>query len=496
MHITKRTRTQLVLLALITLLTGAIMSIRVLDLPGMWFGVGRYEVSVDLASAASLYPNANVTYRGTTVGRVVDVKLTATGATALLSLDSATKIPADLEAQVHSQNAVGEVFVALEPRSGLGRALADGDVIPRDRTTTPPDINSLLSATNTGLQAIPHERLKSAIDDAYTAVGNLGPELSRIVRGSTALAIDAKQNLESIKTIIDQSKPVLDSQRSTSDEIQAWASNVADVTRQIQEQDSAVQGVLKNGPAAASATKELIDRVNPSVSILLSNLVGLSQTALVYQPNIEQTLVLLPGAVELVQGATLAQRDTKLDYKGVYLSFNLNLNVPPPCTTGFYPAQQQRTPSETDYPERPAGDVYCRIPQDAMFNVRGARNLPCETRPGKRAPTVKMCESNEDYVPLNDGDNWKGDPNSTLSGQAIPQMPPGQPQPQAPPAAGPPTAGQSPAAPPAPVGTALYDPATGSYVGPDGRTYVQSNLAPGAAGPGTWQDMLSPPKGN
>ena len=30
-----------------------------------------------------------------------------------------------------------------------------------------------------------------------------------------------------------------------------------------------------------------------------------------------------------------------------------------------------------------------------------------------------MCESNEYYVPLNDGYNWKGDPNATLSGQPI-----------------------------------------------------------------------------
>ena len=60
-----------------------------------------------------------------------------------------------------------------------------------------------------------------------------------------------------------------------------------------------------------------------------------------------------------------------------------------------------------------------------MWNVRGAKNTPCVTRPGKRAPTVKMCESDEQYVPLNDGDNWKGDPNATLSGQDIPQLPPG-----------------------------------------------------------------------
>ena len=35
-----------------------------------------------------------------------------------------------------------------------------------------------------------------------------------------------------------------------------------------------------------------------------------------------------------------------------------------------------------------------------------------------------MCESDEHYVPLNDGYNWKGDPNATLSGQPIPHVPP------------------------------------------------------------------------
>ena len=89
--------------------------------------------------------------------------------------------------------------------------------------------------------------------------------------------------------------------------------------------------------------------------------------------------------------------------------------------------------------------------------MRGARNIPCETRPGKRAPTVKMCESDEHYVPLNDGFNWKGDPNATLSGQDIPQLPPGT------------AATHRTRTAAAPIAAAKYDPATGTYVGPDGQ---------------------------
>jgi phospholipid/cholesterol/gamma-HCH transport system substrate-binding protein len=171
------------------------------------------------------------------------------------------------------------------------------------------------------------------------------------------------------------------------------------------------------------------------------------------------------------------------------LSFHLNLNMPPACTTGYLPAQQRRDASFQDYPDRPAGDLYCRIPQGAMSDVRGARNIPCETVPGKRAPTVKMCESDEQYVPLNNGDNWKGDPNATLSGQDIPQLPPGSP----PRAAAPPPAAQPPPVPA--IAAAEYDPRTGTYLGPDGQTYTQANLAANAPKEQTWQTMLMPPSG-
>lgn len=488
MHLNRRVQMQLIFFAVITVVAGGIMAFGYLGLPTMLFGAGRYQVTVHLPTAAGLYPQSNVTYRGTEVGQVEEVRLSPTGVDAVLSLRSDMQIPADLDARVRSQTAVGEQLVELLPRSGQGPVLKNGDVIPVARTEVPPDINALLTATNDGLQAIPHDNLKTAIDEAYIAVGGLGPELSRIVRGMTTLAIDSHDNLDALTTMIDQSKPVLDTQIDTSDAIQAWAANVAQITDQFRDQDPALQGVLDKGPAAAEETRQLFDRLQPSLPILLNNLVSLADVAVVYQANLEQILVLAPPAVEMVQGAGLANRDTKQDYRGAYLSFNLNLNLPPPCTTGYLPPQQVRSPSEVDYPERPEGAFYCRVPQDSALNVRGARNLPCVTRPGKRAPTVKMCESDENYVPLNDGYNWKGDPNATTSGQSVPQLPPGTPSP-GPGAPGPVTS--SPSIPA--LATAVYDPATGTYIGPDGQLYTQANLAQTAPKEQTWQQMLIPP---
>ena len=484
MYLSRQVRLQLAIFAVITLVAGGVMAFGLLGIPNLWFGFGHYRVTVDLPAAAGLYQNANVTYRGTEVGRVDDVHLTDSGVAVAMSLKSGIDIPADLKAEVHSQTAVGEQFVDLIPQSADGPVLRDGDVIPVDRAVVPPNLNALLSAANTGLLAIPHDNLQTVINEAYTGVGGLGPEISRLVKGTTTLTADARENLDALTNVVDNSKPILDSQIDTSDSIQAWAANLAQISGELRDQNPAVRGLLQNGPGATDEVRALLDRVQPTLPVLLANLVSIGQVALTYHANIEQELVLLPAGIAGLQGANLANRDTKGAYPGTYLSFNLNVNAPPPCTTGFLPPNQMRPPSEVDYPDRPAGDLYCRVPQDSQLDVRGARNLPCETRPGKRAPTVKMCESDEQYVPLNDGYNWKGDPNATLSGQPVPQLPPGEaPAPAAPP-------------PPPPLAVANYDPATGSYIGPDGRQYTQSDLVDGAAEHRNWQDMLMPPKGN
>ena len=316
-----------------------------------------------------------------------------------------------------------------------------------------------------------------------------------MVNGADHLSIDAARTSTPLTALIDQSKPVLDSQTETG--LRSGRG------RQPGEHhwpaaEPGHRGGRDTGqrPWCRRGGAGTLDRLRPTLPIVLANLVSIGEVAVTYQPNLEQLLVLLPQGTAITQGVGVAKRNTKQDYRGDYLVFNLNLSclrcrrrcrcpaqLPPPCTTGFLPAQQQRVPTFDDYPNRPAGDLYCRVPQDAPFNVRGARNLPCETVPGKRAPTVKMCESNENYMPLNDGYNWKGDPNATLSGQPVPQLPPGSPPAQA-------LRRRSGAAT---IAAAEYNPANGTYVGPDGRLHaVQSgpecprgaNMAGNADAPG------------
>jgi phospholipid/cholesterol/gamma-HCH transport system substrate-binding protein len=497
LRLNRRTWIQLSILTLVTVVSCGAMAFNFMKLPATLFGIGEYNVTVDLPESGGLYQTSVVTYRGTDVGQVKSVDVTATGVRAVLAMRSGIPVPADVLASVHSRSAIGEQYIELTPRSGtdpgkgdaLSRPLRAGDVIPAGRVDVPVDIGHLLDLTNHALQAIPRENLHTVIDETNRAVGGLGPELSRIVDGSTALAIAGGRTVDPLAALIEQSPDVLNSQVQTSDAIATWADRTAAITAQFKAQDAALRDLLAQGSSGLAEGRALFDRLAPAVPVLFANLVSLGDIAVVYRHDIEQLLVLLPQGIAAMAAIVVPSSGTKQEYKGAQLDFNLNINLPPPCTTGYLPPIQRRSPASVDAPDRPAADLYCRLPQDSELNVRGVRNIPCETKPWKRAPTVEMCESDEEYVPLNDGYNWKGDPNATYSGQGVPQYPPGQ-DPRLPPPRG--TGPPVPTAPsPSPLAVATYDQATGDYIGPDGRRYTESDLAHPRAK--NWQSLLVPP---
>lgn len=471
MRLNRRIKIQLVIFAVVSLIAVSVMAFGYVKVP-LLLGVNTYTVTLHLRSAGGLYEDANVTYRGTPVGEVKSVTLDDAGVAAVLALKSGVDIPSDLLAEVHSQSAIGEQYVALLPQNATSPPLREGDVIDSSRTSVPPDINDLLNATNRGLTAIPGDNLETVIDESYLAVGGLGPELARIVDGSAALAIDARKNLTDLTNVIDNGGALADTQTDTADSVQSWASHLAEVTGEVKANDRNLRGVLDSAPLAAQELTALFDRLTPTLPVVAANLASLNAVAVAYNPSIEQILVLLPQGTAVAAATYVPGQSTNQRYKGSFQSFNLNLNLPPVCSTGYLPAQQRRSPVFEDAPDAPEGDLYCRIPQDAPNSVRGARNYPCVTKPGKRAPTAKMCESDEQYVPLNEGYNWKGDPNATMTGQPVPQL--------------------QPAGAPPPIAVAEYDPATGRYIGPDGKVYQQGDLAKTAPANKTWQSMLIP----
>ena len=517
--LTRFIKIQLVLFTILTIIALTVLGWYYLRIPSI-AGIGQYELHADLPRSGGLYATANVTYRGTQIGKVTDVKPTENGARATMSIDNRYKIPVDASANVHSVSAIGEQYLDLVSTGNPGQYLSPGSTITDG--TVPSEVGPALDAANNGLAVLPKEKLDLLLTETSNAVGGLGPALQRLVDSTANVAQGFKDNLPQVNDIIANAAPILDSQVQSGDNIEQWSRNLDVIAAQTAEQDPALRSGLEQAAPTLDQLNTVFSGVRDSLPQTLANLAIVIDMLKRYNKGLEQTLVILP------QGAAASQAGTLFEDLG-QLPLALSINQPPPCLTGFLPASEWRSPADTSMAPLPKG-TYCKIPKDYQGNVvRGARNYPCVDVPGKRAATPMECRSPEPYIPL--GTNpWYGDPNQILScpapgarcdqgvnpGFVVPaptvnngvnpapadQLPPPQStapvsDPLSPPGQGTVNcSGQQPnpciytPAPGPPGSTAVYSPSSGQVVGPDGVRYNVSNSSnPGDDG---WKEMLAP----
>ena len=528
--LTRFVRAQLLIFTIASIVGIVAMVLVYMQLPTL-LGIGRMAVTLELPRTGGLYQFSNVTYRGVQIGRVTDVRATRAGAEATLSLATSPKIPSDLEARVLSVSAVGEQYVDLLPRTDDGPYLHDGSVISASNAAVPQKVGPMLDQVSALLDSIPKEKLSRLLDETFKGLNGSGDDLAALLDSSSVVARDFNGVADRARALVDDGRPLLDSQAASSEALRVWSRSLAGVTDQLSTNDPQIRGVLQNGPGALDETAQLLSAVKPTLPVLLANLTTISRIAVTYHASVEQLLVLLPPYIGSVQAVGLPRNNPTGFTQG---DFTLTIGDPPACTVGFLPPSSWRSPSDLSDVDTPDG-LYCKLPQDSPIAVRGARNYPCMGQPGKRAPTVEICESDRNYEPLAMRQHATGpyplDPN--LISQGIPPddrvtlndhiygplegtaPAPGAPAPPGPAAVAPP-AESSPlpsaevppvqAVPPADaavvapsaftpggrgpsVAIATYDPKTGQFATPDGTVARQADVVTGA-GQRDWTDLL------
>jgi phospholipid/cholesterol/gamma-HCH transport system substrate-binding protein len=520
-------RIQLVIFTIASIVGIVVMVFSYIQAPTL-LGIGRITVKLELAASGGLYRFSNVTYRGVKVGKVTEMDVSRTSATATLSLDTSPKIPADLRAEVRSVSAVGEQYVELLPRTDSGPYLRDGSVIPMRDTKIPQQVGPMLDEVSTLLDSIPQDKLSGLIDESFKAFNGSGYDLGSLFDSSATIAGDLNGVADQTTALVQDSGPFLDSQVQSTDALRLWTRGLAGITEQVVTNDPQVRTLLQRGPDAANEVSRLLTQVKPTLPVLLANMTTFGQIAVTYHSSLEQLLVLLPPLVGYIQSSTPSNNPTGIPMG----DFRVSIADPPSCTVGFLPPSQWRSPADTTTIDTPDG-LYCKLPQDSPIAVRAARNYPCMGVPGKRAPTVQECDSDKPFEPLAMRQHALGpypiDPN--LIAQGVPPdsradvgdrifapvegtpMPPGAPippppdgaplpaEPPAPPLEPPSGAAAGGDAPPAApnafttegsgsgpsVAIAHYDPQTGEYATPAGQVFRQTDLV---APSRTWRDLI------
>ncbi len=402
--LTRTTRIQLVIFAVVTVVTVGAISLLYLRVPAR-LGIGAYEVTANFVAGGGLYKNANVTFRGVQAGRVEAVELTDDGVAARMQLNSDIKIPANSTATVKSVSAVGEQYVDFVPPDDPSQALlGDGATIPKERTAIPQDIAELLREADQLVSSLNNTRLQDLLRETFKAFNSSGPELARLIQSARLLIDEANASWPQTATLIDQAAPFLEAQIRSGDDIRSVADGLARLTSEVAGADPQLRSLLKAAPGAAAQAGETFSGIRPSFPVLAANLANFGRVGVIYHRSIEQALVIFPAlqaSLLTIGGQLPADEGGKQDFK-------ISINDPPPCNTGFLPPTMIRTPGDTTLRDLPT-DLYCKVAQNDPMVVRGARNYPCQEFPGKRAPTIQLCRDPRGYVPIGNSP-WRGPP--------------------------------------------------------------------------------------
>src|SRR5450631_4119641 len=249
--IARATKVQLLVFALVTLVTVSILSAQYVGLTDTIMG-GTYLVSADFADSGGIFQGSEATYRGVTVGKVEALQLKKGGVLVQVRFNRGIQIPKNTLAVVENRSAVGEQYIDFQPRTSHGPMLTAGSVVPRVDTRSPVRIDNLLLHLNQTVQSVDRTQLGTVVDELGTAFAGGGTDLQRLLDSGDALTKAATQALPQTIKLIDDGKIVLDTQQATSGNIKDLSRNFADLSETLQGSDTDLRLVLDRGVVAST----------------------------------------------------------------------------------------------------------------------------------------------------------------------------------------------------------------------------------------------------
>lgn len=336
-------------------------------------GVGAYSVTVEMADSGGIFTNAEVTYLGVPAGRVGALRLTKSGVSVELVLDSVgPQIPDSATAVVANRSAIGEQFVDLQPSTTSGPYLHDGSVI--ERFELPRPLEDVVSSALDFADSIPVEDLRTVVTELGNAFSGQGENLTRLVTSLSNLSRRRRQHFGDRRPALQCRVRARHAGRCA---ILSWSHSIDLITAQLASSDPDVRRLLSTGTASASQLSALIDRHGGDMTAVVHDL---GETLRTIAPT---SYAVAPTFAMLSQLSASSHATAPGDGQ-IHFGVVLETNNPPACTRGYESTQRMidemrpRNPSfdlrYDDFPFNTA--AACTVPQGNPTSVRGAARAP------------------------------------------------------------------------------------------------------------------------
>ena len=320
--VTRRTKIQLLVFALVTILGGTFVGGRYAQVDRLV--VDRtYTVQAHFADSGGIFAGAPVTYRGIEVGRVGRLAPDPDGVRVDLDIDkSAPRISADAQFVVSNKSAIGEQFVDIRPRGTSAPYLAQGTEIQRDDTAIPISSTQLLVDVNNVVTSVDTDNLQTVVSELGQAFQGTGPDIAKILDTSSSFIQTADENIGVTRSLIRDSDSVLQTQIDKRGALSTFSKNLALLSDTLVDADPDLRRLLDKGGDAAATVRQTVDEnaddlgsivrdLRTANEPLLKNITGLQTVFVLYPYLLSGTFsVLKPNGSNWDAAFGLALTDT------------------------------------------------------------------------------------------------------------------------------------------------------------------------------------------
>jgi phospholipid/cholesterol/gamma-HCH transport system substrate-binding protein len=397
---TRRTKIQLIIFALITMIGVSFVGAHYAKLD-RFFLDKNYTVAAHFAESGGIFTGAEVSYRGVSVGKVSGMTLTDKGVDVSLSIEKDFEdIPKDTKAVVANRSAVGEQFVDLQPQTKAKPYLHDGSDIPMDMTETPIEATKLLSDISNTSESVNKKSLRIAVRELGTAFNGTGPNLRQIIDTSNDFIEAANTNFDVTTALLEDSNVVLGTQIDKSSAIKSFAHDLSLFSDTMAASDPDLRRVIENGSATANQLRSFLNENKVDLGQLINNLVTTGQVTGKHLAGTEMVLTVYPYVV--AGGYTVAAKDSTTHLYDAHFGMILQ-QEPPVCEKGYLPPSQRRDPNTERGNAPMVPGVRCAEPA-GQSNARGSQHTPRRAGPAYRAPVVGTYDQDTHTVKFTDRD--------------------------------------------------------------------------------------------
>ena len=367
--ITRRTKLQLLVFAIITLVGVTFVGARYARLDRV-FVDQSYTVVAHFSDAGGAFAGAEVSYRGVRVGEVEKLVLTDAGVDIHLDIDNDHKgIPADALAVVGNRSAVGEQYVELQPQSDDRPYLRDRSEIAVENTRTPIQTDTLLTNMSETVRSVDEDDMRTVTREFGLAFGGSGQDLQRIIDSGNEFLGAADANFGVTVDLIRESNTVLRGQIASESAFRRFARDMSTFTRTVADNDKDLRTLIDEGSGGANELRTFLETNEVELGELINNLVTTGEVVVKHIDGVEQILVLYPHVVE--GGFTVVSKSPET---GLYdAHFGMIMTTEPHVCKGGYESTDVRSP--LDGGNRPMNEgARCAEPP-SQSNARGAQNI-------------------------------------------------------------------------------------------------------------------------